>query len=302
MEELPETIEKVVLISDSCGGQNRNLNVLTCLMVAVQLLPIQCIDHIFLERGHTEMSCDTVHSLIEREARKDKGCIGIRGPSDWKRIIRSAAKTHPIEVRTLQNRNVINWKAVASNLVTNRKFLSNGRILEFNKTKMFRFEKDQPGEIQLMYRMGPSQPMLSLIVMERIEKGGRQSGVRFRYAFPTMFELKELIKQKQYTDRIPIAKGKYNDLFDACRKGFIPQEWHRFYRTLPTEDGAASESEKEDGAAGEGEKEDCYSSSGSEFDSVYSSSSESNSTSSFQSSSTSCSESTSESTSDEEEG
>ena len=57
--------KKKLLLSDTCGGQNRNQHV-----TVVVLYAVQWTDHIrvieqFLERGHTYMECEFMHSTIE---------------------------------------------------------------------------------------------------------------------------------------------------------------------------------------------------------------------------------------------
>lgn len=267
LEQLPETITHVVLVSDSCGGQNRNINVLTSLLVAVQILNIQRIDHVFLERGHTQMDCDTVHSLVERTIRNEKGNLGIRGPSDLIRLIKLAAKTHPIEVHPIMNREIINWKRIANDIVTNRKYHANGQPLMFTKAKMFRFEKSKPGEVLVLYRIDRCHQMMPLFVTERTDAARKKKGPRVRYAFPTVKQINELLALNLYSNKLPISKAKYDDLQTICKSGFVPPPFHRFYSSLPTKDTAESESDKED----------CYSSTGSEIDTTSSQNSESSS-------------------------
>ena len=68
---LPVNIKHVILYSDACSGQNRNQFTATVLMHAVVNLPtIEIIDHKFLESGHTQMECDSMHSAIEFAKKK----------------------------------------------------------------------------------------------------------------------------------------------------------------------------------------------------------------------------------------
>lgn len=281
MAQLPDTVEELVLVSDNCSGQNRNLNVLTCCLVAVQVLPIKRIHQFFLERGHTQMDVDNVHARIEIAARKDKGNLGIHGPSDWVRIIQTAAKSHPTQVHTLRHHDIIAWKTVANDLVTNRKILSNGESLAFNKVKWFGYNKERPGEVTVAYGIGPTQQLLTLAVNERVETNRQREERRLQYAFPSPTDLERLLHQREYSQRLPISKAKYKDLQEICSKGFVSAEWHSYYRFLPTtEEESAKENETE---------EDCYSSSGTEFDSGCWSYPEEKRTGSMEDDSSSCS-------------
>ena len=73
MLSLPGTIKHVILYSDACSGQNRNQFTATALMHAVVNLPtVEIIDHKFLESGHTQMECDSMHSAIEFAKKKNR--------------------------------------------------------------------------------------------------------------------------------------------------------------------------------------------------------------------------------------
>ncbi|KAJ8737976.1 hypothetical protein PYW08_000576 [Mythimna loreyi] len=59
----------VVIYSDGCTSQNRNVVVSNALL----LLAIEkniVITQFFLEKGHTQMEVDSVHSIIERNLKK----------------------------------------------------------------------------------------------------------------------------------------------------------------------------------------------------------------------------------------
>jgi len=92
---LPGNIKHVILYSDACSGQNRNQFTATALMHAVVNLPnIEIIDHKFLESGHTQMECDSMHSAIQFAKKKTEIYI----PSQWATIIRMAKRKNPYYV------------------------------------------------------------------------------------------------------------------------------------------------------------------------------------------------------------
>lgn len=62
--------EHVLRYSDTCGGLNRNAGFSAMCLHAVKTLPISIIDHKFMEFGHCQMECDSVHAAIET-ARKN---------------------------------------------------------------------------------------------------------------------------------------------------------------------------------------------------------------------------------------
>lgn len=69
-ELLDQSLNTVILYSDGCGYQNRNAifsNELLHISVTRKVTSVQK----FLEKGHTQMECDSVHSTIERRYEHD---------------------------------------------------------------------------------------------------------------------------------------------------------------------------------------------------------------------------------------
>ena len=62
---LPATTERVILISDGCGYQNRN-RVLSSALSNLAAKRNVIIEQLILEKGHTMMEADSVHSTLEQ--------------------------------------------------------------------------------------------------------------------------------------------------------------------------------------------------------------------------------------------
>ena len=89
-------IETVIIYSDGCGYQNRNAtlsNALSQFSVKHKIT----IEQKFLERGHTQMECDSIHSVIERSM-KNKA---IYVPQQYIELIERARKDPPYKVNYL---------------------------------------------------------------------------------------------------------------------------------------------------------------------------------------------------------
>lgn len=56
---------KIILISDGCTYQNRNRNLVSALSDYTKSVDIE-VEQIYLEKGHTMMEVDSVHSILER--------------------------------------------------------------------------------------------------------------------------------------------------------------------------------------------------------------------------------------------
>lgn len=62
---------KLVVFSDNCGGQNKNLNVLLCYLRELHSARLQHIDHFYLIPGHSYMACDRSFGHIEKAIRTE---------------------------------------------------------------------------------------------------------------------------------------------------------------------------------------------------------------------------------------
>ena len=66
-------IEEIILWSDNCYGQNKNVSIIMCFFWILNQYPqVKIITQKFLLRGHTHLEADTVHALIERKRKKNQ--------------------------------------------------------------------------------------------------------------------------------------------------------------------------------------------------------------------------------------
>lgn len=82
----------IVIYSDGCTYQNRN-TVLANALLNFSTKYNVLITQKFLEPGHTQMECDSVHSAIERKTKNKE----IYLPSDYVKLTREARKKNPYE-------------------------------------------------------------------------------------------------------------------------------------------------------------------------------------------------------------
>lgn len=83
----------LILYSDNCCGQNKNKYIVVLYLYAVTHLNIESITHKFLIKGHTQNECDNIHSLIEKEIKKNLKSGPIYCPHQYVAIIKNAKKT-----------------------------------------------------------------------------------------------------------------------------------------------------------------------------------------------------------------
>lgn len=94
---LTETKTPIVLWSDGCTYQNRNTVMANALLNFSMIHGIPIYQK-YLEVGHTQMECDSVHALIERKLRNKE----IYLPSDYVRISREARPKAPYDCYDLE--------------------------------------------------------------------------------------------------------------------------------------------------------------------------------------------------------
>ena len=215
MENLSPETKQLTLYSDACSGQNRNVYVMAMMLAGVKILPIQQIDHKFLESGHTQMEVDSMHACIERASK----AVEVYLPRDWALIAATARKTgKPYTVTRMTNKEIFDFKAVASKLISNRNKADDGSCLNWMRIKWLRYVKGSD-LVQIKMELDDS-PFVTLNVRKNTRGRAVQSAT-----------VQSLLKPL-FTAAVPIAKAKFNDLQDLCRTLVIPAECHYFYKGL----------------------------------------------------------------------
>ena len=215
LKSLPETVNHVILYSDTCSGQNRNKFVAAALQHAVQTIPsVHTIDQKFLESGHSQMECDSMHSTIERA----KQVTTVYAPGGWHTVVQMARKSAPYTVIPLTHADILDFKLLATSKLRNTKTDMLGNRVNWLKIKWLRYMKSEPDTLQFKYRVDEDFKVL---------KTRGTSGRRGK--------LEGTVKPSpRYKTKITLAPAKKKDLLDLCKMGVIPVEYHSFYQSLPS--------------------------------------------------------------------
>lgn len=88
--------KEVILFSDGCGYQNRNAILSNSLSYFAQMKNINIYQY-YLEKGHTQMECDSMHACIERKIQNRD----IYVPGCYVQICRNAKLKDPYDVEYL---------------------------------------------------------------------------------------------------------------------------------------------------------------------------------------------------------
>ena len=215
LRSLPATVKHVVFFSDTCTGQNRNQFVAAALLHAIKILPnIDVIEHKFLEPGHTQMECDSMHAAIEHA----KKSTSIYIPSMWDTVVHMARRKNPYVVVPMKHDSFWDLKHLAQETCKNVKMTTNGKRINWLKIKVLRFSKNE--ENVIMVKENYDQPEFDHIcVIKNAARGKKKQHKLLR----------------KYFGKKPIAKAKKDDLLSLCKTGIIPSEYKQFYVNLPAD-------------------------------------------------------------------
>lgn len=217
LRSLPTSVTHVSLYSDSCPGQNRNQFVATCLIYAVQTIPnLSTVDHKFLETGHTQMECDSIHAAIEFAKKHTPIYI----PSEWHTVIRMARKKNPYVVTPLQYDDIVDFKKMTKNEMKFSKVDTEGNRLNWMHLKWLRFQKD---EECIDFKYSYKDTTFKRIRFKPVT-------TRHRSAHNTLPG--DALLTKCYKEPLAISCAKKKDLVDLCNQYVIPGQFHQFYHKL----------------------------------------------------------------------
>lgn len=192
------------VMSDNCWCQNKNGPLFAMYNMASLKFNIT-IKHSYLEKGHTQMECDSIHSLIERRCKNET----IFTPSDWYNRIRTAKVTLPRYVVCEMTQDIIyDFALVAKEQDVSKIPKSKVRqIIIQNNNAVFKKDFDGP-EVQ--------------VCMVSRKRGRPMNWVS--YAPPV-----------KYSRRIFPKKEQLKDLVWLCDEGHIPEPHSQFYYALAGE-------------------------------------------------------------------
>jgi len=192
-------VTEIVIFSDGCTYQNRNSTMANALLQWSMKNKITVYQK-YLERGHTQMECDSVHSCIERKVRSKPIYI----PQQYVENIQSARRVNPYKVEYLDHRFFKKYEALnyynsirpGSNVVTDI------RVLKYHHNE---------GKIQ--YKLNHTDTEFKDIPKAR---SNRTRPISTNDAVENL-----------YKSSIPIKKTKYEHLMQL--KAVLPKDYHSYY-------------------------------------------------------------------------
>ncbi|KAL4103302.1 hypothetical protein QTP88_018679 [Uroleucon formosanum] len=153
---LLNNVTHIITYSDTCGGQNRNINMAAMLsLVTANSSTLHIIDQKFLLPGHTHLECDVDHTKIERA--KKFSDIPIMIPRDWYQFVRTVKGKKPIKVIEMKQEQFFSFSNLVSTSLTKKTVDTDGNKVNWFHIRLIRYEKVY-GKLQFKYSLNVEEP------------------------------------------------------------------------------------------------------------------------------------------------
>ncbi|KAK3907355.1 NAD kinase, partial [Frankliniella fusca] len=217
-EAVRNGITEFRIYSDSCSGQNKNKFLYSMYYLAARKYNIKII-HRYLEKGHTQMECDSVHAQIEKKTRNTE----IFTPAQWYGYIKSAKVQKPAYiVKEIDQTAIFSFKDVAQHL--------SWANVPVSKIREIIIDSLNPELVS--YKLQFKNESTTAIILQ--QKRGR----------PVNWSTLQL--RPAYTGPLPLKLKLVNDLKWYVKKDLIPAPFLPFYNKLTTENVSQSTDDEDD--------------------------------------------------------
>ena len=223
--------EYIAIYSDGCGAQNKNRFLFTCYLYLLTTTNIKCIEHKYLEPGHTQNEGDNMHSVIEGVI----DGVDIYTPNQYYALARSAkCDDNPYHVKEINQEDIIDWKAVGLHKALSLSWTSTdnlGEKVKWSKIMQVRSVKDHPYTIFFKYHHGDDD--FRHVILKRWNRGRNT------------IQLANIPLQCPYDGPIALPLAKHKDLMQL-KNTIIPAAYHHFYDALKAQGDENTNAEDEE--------------------------------------------------------
>lgn len=211
MEKEKGEFTSLVVVSDNCAGQNKNINLVLMYLRELHSRRLFDIDHVYLVSGHSFMACDRSFGNIERKV-TNMGVIYT--PDDYIDVIKTATSAGFPVVKMTQE-NFLDYSSLLQHVTKRR---PPGTTFRDCRKLLFRLAYPQGYLVKSDY-----EPDDNNIIKVRLQKG--------RAAWShQLFDLSTQPLPQKYTSPIALRPEKVRDLQSLL--ALMPQNAHPFYRSI----------------------------------------------------------------------
>lgn len=204
-----------IIMSDTCGGQNRNINIAALLLLAVKTLDIPHIDQAFFEPGHSFMDVDKVHARIQISTKT----MNIFTPDEWYEAVKGASiqgKYRVVQMGRDMGATFFNIKEFQKQMIRNKNTNTEGDTVKWLKCSWLGYRKNDEDHIYYKYDKSDEFKKISINKMKTRRE--------------ITYNLTELQLGRA------ISKEKYKDMISLCNTGIISTIYHDFFVSLDHEE------------------------------------------------------------------
>lgn len=212
----------IIIYSDTCGGQNRNINVALSLMKYVESPEnsVEVIEQKFLVSGHSFLPNDRDFGAIEVAAKKKQIFV----PNDWYSVIASAKRRNKILVCEMTKDDFYSTSQLKT-AVTRRKKNTRNEPVNWLHMQHIRFEKNLPFQVLYKETLSDFEDFKVLDLTPAARRGRPRS-------------LQNIEQTTLYPFGLKITEAKRKDMADLL--SFIPPIHHPFFMALNSEEAPGS--------------------------------------------------------------
>ncbi|KAK5648264.1 hypothetical protein RI129_003156 [Pyrocoelia pectoralis] len=231
---LPQNFTKIIFYSDSCGGQNKNKNIVKLFMFLKKATKIEEIHHKFLEPGHTFMECDHDFGIIEKVKRK---IPQIFIPEHWRNVIKKSCKK--FSVHEMRKEDFYSFSKL-NETISDPKKDTDKHVIKWREIQYFFFSKLAESLFCFYFKptLDVSFPFNKCICPTKVT--GRPS-LTFQSTFSQL-----------HHDTLKINELKWNNLQTLLE--YIPPVYHNFYKNIQYEAKEKKKRMSQTSSSGRGKK------------------------------------------------
>lgn len=219
-QKLKPTAEHLILWSDCCGGQNRNIKIVLMMKAILSSHPtLKIISFRFLESGHTFLPNDTDFSKIETALKHHQR---VYTPEEYIHIIKTCKKVKPLQVCKMTKTDFLSTTKLEKKIINRKKFTDSSKV-SWLHTKEIKLDKDK---------------MFSIFMRSTLEDDFNELKIDKRIKRELQY-IKESDFCLLWPNGKPIAPAKLVDLQSMYH--YIPEDCLQFYRTLQSSEEATDD-------------------------------------------------------------
>ena len=225
---VPARVNKLVIFSDNCGGQNKNINLCLQLLRLVHSQRFDLVKHYFLMPGHSYMPCDRDFGNLETFFKGRE----IYTTDHYVELMREARRENPftvVEMSADQFYDLLPLQSLITKTQLSKANFKEGRLF------VYRADYKQGMKIHHNYFEDDGNEISQIVKL--------QKGKRTTYS-PEIFDLTSVDLPQKYPQGVALREDKLADLNHLQQ--FIPMSYKAWYRDLFAAQGLLAATEEDD--------------------------------------------------------